>query len=152
MIRNEIEVLPICFFSIDPWISLSHNRRGQNFGTHTSFVSLSVSFISKALQLYFLEFFGANIVDDTPFIVMPLLKNGNALGFVLANPTCGRVKIVWSPSILIPGFYEHDPSSTVARRLSWPSSPTLPAYHSWRPKSCSSVSRTFLYGINVFLD
>ena len=61
--------------------------------TRPSSVYLSHSF-PKVLHLYFLEFLGANVVDDTPFIVMPFLSNGNAWSYVLANPACDRVKIV----------------------------------------------------------
>jgi hypothetical protein len=40
------------------------------------------------------EFLGANVLDDTPFIVMPLLKNGNARDYIHVNPGCNRQKIV----------------------------------------------------------
>jgi hypothetical protein len=41
-----------------------------------------------------LEFLGANVLDDDPFIVMPFLKNGNVRNYILNNPTCNRHKIV----------------------------------------------------------
>ena len=75
-------------------MSVSYNRRGQNFATHTSFVSLSLIHFRRCYTYTVLEFLGANIVDETPFIVMPFLRNGNAWCFILANPDCDRIKIV----------------------------------------------------------
>jgi hypothetical protein len=40
------------------------------------------------------EFFGANVLDDKPFIVMPYYPNGNARDYVQRNPDCDRIKIV----------------------------------------------------------
>jgi serine/threonine protein kinase len=36
-------------------------------------------------------------LDDKPFIVMPLMRNGNAFDFVQNNPSCSRVRIVSRP-------------------------------------------------------
>jgi serine/threonine protein kinase len=41
-----------------------------------------------------LEIYGASIVDDDPFIVMPLYVNGNARAYVENNPTCNRLSFV----------------------------------------------------------
>jgi serine/threonine protein kinase len=41
-----------------------------------------------------LEFLGASLLDDKPFIVMPFLKNGNAHDYIHNHPTCNRQKIV----------------------------------------------------------
>ena len=41
-----------------------------------------------------IEFLGANILDDKPFIVMPFLKNGNARDYIYEHPECNRAKIV----------------------------------------------------------
>ena len=40
------------------------------------------------------EFFGANVLDDKPFIVMPYYPNGNARNYVQRYPDCDRIKIV----------------------------------------------------------
>ena len=42
----------------------------------------------------YLEFLGANELDDKPFIVMPYLKNGNARDYVDGHPGCNRLLIV----------------------------------------------------------
>ncbi|KAF8153325.1 kinase-like domain-containing protein [Crassisporium funariophilum] len=41
-----------------------------------------------------LQFLGANVFDDKPFIVMPYLKNGNARDYLQSNPNCDRVRIL----------------------------------------------------------
>jgi hypothetical protein len=40
------------------------------------------------------EFLGANVFDERPFIVMPLLKNGNARHYVREHPYCDILKFV----------------------------------------------------------
>jgi len=40
------------------------------------------------------EFLGANILDDQPFLVMPLIEGGNARDYVSQYPDCNRLKIV----------------------------------------------------------
>lgn len=46
-----------------------------------------------------LQFLGANILDDTPFIMMPLLRNGNARNYVQSHPSCNRIKILHDISL-----------------------------------------------------
>jgi hypothetical protein len=46
------------------------------------------------IDMHFLEFLGANVFDDRPFIVMPYLKNGNARDYVNDHPDCNRTLIV----------------------------------------------------------
>ncbi|KAF9531419.1 hypothetical protein CPB83DRAFT_848994 [Crepidotus variabilis] len=41
-----------------------------------------------------IEFLGANILDDKPFFVMPLLVNGNAKDYVRNNPNFPRIHII----------------------------------------------------------
>lgn len=41
-----------------------------------------------------LEFLGANVLDDRPFIVMPYLKNGNARQYIVAYPECDLLPLV----------------------------------------------------------
>lgn len=40
------------------------------------------------------EFLGANILDDEPFIVMPLIANGNVTNYINNNPNCDRLRFV----------------------------------------------------------
>ncbi|KAF9531187.1 kinase-like domain-containing protein [Crepidotus variabilis] len=42
-----------------------------------------------------LRIFGANAFDAPPFIVMPYLRNGNALNYIQNHPDCDRVKILY---------------------------------------------------------
>ena len=48
----------------------------------------------RLYALQYLEFLGANELDDKPFIVMPYLKNGNARDYVQKHPNCDRLRIV----------------------------------------------------------
>lgn len=41
-----------------------------------------------------LEFFGANILDDEPFIVVPWIPNGNVLDYINNHPYCNRLVFV----------------------------------------------------------
>jgi len=43
---------------------------------------------------YLAEFLGANILDNKPFIVMPFMKNGNALDYIRANTQCDLLRMV----------------------------------------------------------
>jgi serine/threonine protein kinase len=45
-------------------------------------------------DLCLLEFLGANILDDKPFIVMPYLKHGNVRAYLNAHPDDNRLQIV----------------------------------------------------------
>lgn len=40
------------------------------------------------------EFLGANILDQKPFIVMPYLKNGNALQYIEKFPDSDLLRMV----------------------------------------------------------
>ena len=40
------------------------------------------------------EFLGANVLDNKPFILMPLIKNGNVRDYISCNPDCDRQRIV----------------------------------------------------------
>jgi len=49
---------------------------------------------SKILHPHILQFLGANVLDDKPFIVMPYLKNGNARNYLQQHPGCDRLQIL----------------------------------------------------------
>lgn len=40
------------------------------------------------------EFIGANILDKTPFIVTPYLRNGNARQYISVNPECDLLRLL----------------------------------------------------------
>jgi hypothetical protein len=42
-----------------------------------------------------LEFLGANVLDDKPFVVTPYLENGNVRVYIENHPHCDRLKIVY---------------------------------------------------------
>jgi hypothetical protein len=42
------------------------------------------------------EFLGANVLDNKPFIVTPLMANGNARNYIHHRPDCDRLTIVCS--------------------------------------------------------
>ncbi|KAF8956482.1 kinase-like domain-containing protein [Flammula alnicola] len=46
-----------------------------------------------------IQFLGANILDDKPFLVMPLIEHGNARDFIDNNPDCNRLKIIHQASL-----------------------------------------------------
>jgi hypothetical protein len=43
---------------------------------------------------YLAEFLGANILDNKPFIVTPLMDNGNAQIYIQNHPDCDRLTMV----------------------------------------------------------
>ena len=47
-----------------------------------------------------LEFLGANIFDEKPFIVMPYLTNGNVRDYLLEHPSTDRLPIVRMPTFV----------------------------------------------------
>ena len=55
---------------------------------------LTVSTFSVPIQIHGVEFLGANILDDKPFIVMPYIKNGNVRDYIEVHPDCNRAQIV----------------------------------------------------------
>jgi serine/threonine protein kinase len=56
----------------------------------------------KLVSNHFLEeFFGANILDEKPFIVMPYLVNGNARDYLLEHPNEDRLQIVSLSNVCI---------------------------------------------------
>lgn len=46
------------------------------------------------------EFLGANVLDSKPFIVTPIMDNGNAMTYIRKHPSCDRLTIVCSHSML----------------------------------------------------
>jgi len=48
-----------------------------------------------------LEFLGANIMDEKPFMVMPYLMNGNARDYLLEHPSTERLPIVRMSNICV---------------------------------------------------
>ena len=77
----------------DAFFFILSYRLGRNLCTPTSFVSAMCTFITPS-ETNLIEFLGANILDDKPFIVMPFLKNGNARHYIREHPDCNRAKIV----------------------------------------------------------
>jgi serine/threonine protein kinase len=74
----------------------SNFRSGPNCGTRTSFVRNLVFLQSTDIDSP-AAFFGANDFDDTPFIVMRYMPNGNAREFLQKIPTYNRLNIVTLP-------------------------------------------------------
>uniref|UniRef100_A0A8H7Y9N2 Protein kinase domain-containing protein n=1 Tax=Psilocybe cubensis TaxID=181762 RepID=A0A8H7Y9N2_PSICU len=54
---------------------------------------------SKLRHPNILQFLGANILDDEPFLVMPLVEGGNARDYIDNHPHCNRIKIVQQISL-----------------------------------------------------
>jgi serine/threonine protein kinase len=83
---------------------------------------------------YLVEFLGANILDDKPFIVMPYLPNGNARDYLLKHPNGDRLKIVCTPNVTIlqcPTGLIFNLTCTAARYLSRTRSPPLTPHRAW---------------------
>ena len=47
------------------------------------------------------EFLGANVLDEKPFIVMPYLANGNARDYLQEHPNTDRLQIVCMSHVCI---------------------------------------------------
>lgn len=70
-------------------------RFGPRFDIPTSSVSsLFASYLNYTLDWYLVEFLGANIVDDKPFIVTPYLRNGNVRTYLRDHRDGDRLQIV----------------------------------------------------------
>lgn len=76
-------------------------RLGQILGIPTFFVSLLFDDITVKSTHCIIEFLGANVLDERPFIVMPYLKNGNARTYLEEHPNCDRLLIVGEPSACV---------------------------------------------------
>jgi hypothetical protein len=81
----------------------------------------------------YLEFLGANELDDRPFVVMPYMKNGNARDYVQRHPNCDRLKIVWISRFILLLF--SDESNTDTSYLARSRLPAFEENRSWRPQS-----------------
>ncbi|KAF8185737.1 kinase-like domain-containing protein [Pholiota molesta] len=46
-----------------------------------------------------LQFIGVSVLDDDPFIVMPLMKHGNVRDYLDKNPNCNRLEIIHQISV-----------------------------------------------------
>ena len=46
------------------------------------------------MRKYLPEFLGANILDNEPFIVTPLMNNGNVRTYIQNHPDCDRLTMV----------------------------------------------------------
>ena len=73
------------------WASIRHPNILRKFA-----LEIYLIFIA---DLRLLEFLGANILDDKPFILMPYLKNGNVQAYLKEHPDGDRLKIVRTPNV-----------------------------------------------------
>jgi serine/threonine protein kinase len=60
-----------------------------------------IDFLDLIISSTSLEFLGGNTLDDSPFIVMPFMKNGNATDYIEMNPQFNRFKMVCFSHILL---------------------------------------------------
>ena len=89
---------------------------GIRYGRRFDILTFSVSSqrdeeIGMSTDRRLVEFLGANVLDDKPFIVMPYLKHGNAREYLLQHPNSDRLQIVSISNICIFVLtgYEHEP-------------------------------------------
>jgi len=81
-----------------------------------------------------LEFLGANLLDDKPFIVTPYLENGNARVFIENHPECNRLKIVCD-KLMINLQQKSQTIISAVRGVTWSSVSSFKEYHTWRSQS-----------------
>lgn len=62
---------------------------------------------SKLRHPHILQFLGANILDERPFIVMPLLKNGNCRDYLKQYPNGDRLQILYDISLALVHLHSH---------------------------------------------
>lgn len=65
-------------------------------------IRLEVHTWSKLRHPHVLQFLGANVLDENPFIVMPLLKNGDSRNFVRTYPNFNLLRLVCQFDIQYP--------------------------------------------------
>ena len=78
------------------WASIRHPNILRKFA-----LEIYLIFIADLLLL---EFLGANILDDKPFILMPYLKNGNVQAYLKEHPDSDRLQIVRIPYLTLSSF------------------------------------------------
>ena len=68
-------------------------RRGPNSGTRTYYASLLL-YVTYIGPDRLIEFLRANVLDENLFLVMPLLRNGDARHFVWDHPDFDLLRLV----------------------------------------------------------
>jgi hypothetical protein len=81
------------------------------------------------------EFLGANVLDEKPFIVMPYLANGNARDYLQEHPNADRLQIVCMSHVCIFVLAHFDGTCAAAWHFSGTCSSPLTSDCTWRLKS-----------------
>lgn len=84
--------------------NLDQNLTTIRSGLKFDILMFSVSLLQDRAVLlssnrWLIEFLGANILDERPFIVMPFLKHGNCRDYLKQHPNSHRLQIVRSSRI-----------------------------------------------------
>jgi len=82
------------------------------------------------LTIFSEEFLGANVLDDKPFILMPLVKNGNVRDYIDCNPDCNRQRVV-SELLLFWILGASDNPNPALPCFSWAGVPSCSEYRAW---------------------
>ncbi|PPR08181.1 hypothetical protein CVT24_001531 [Panaeolus cyanescens] len=74
-------------------------KTSENVTPDVGTIRREVGIWSKLHHPHILQFLGANILDNTPFIVMPLIENGNIRTYIQKHPNCDRLKFSYHISL-----------------------------------------------------
>ncbi|KAF9055624.1 kinase-like domain-containing protein [Panaeolus papilionaceus] len=74
-------------------------KNSEKISPNAEAIRREVDIWSKLNHPHILQFLGANILDDDPFIVMPLVPNGNIRSFIRKHPNSDRLKFIYHISL-----------------------------------------------------
>ena len=109
---------------------------------------------SSNQYLILVEFLGANVLDEKPFIVMPYLANGNARDYLQEHPNADRLQIVCMSNVCIVLMAHFDGICAAAWHFSGACASPLTSDCSWRLESgmLSLVKWTLHSLLEVFVS
>ncbi|CAA7270611.1 unnamed protein product [Cyclocybe aegerita] len=80
-------------------VALKVMKNSEDITPRAAAVRREVDTWSKLRHPHILQFLGANILNEEPFIVMPLIKNGNARDYIDEHPECDCLKLIHQISL-----------------------------------------------------
>ncbi|KAF9530207.1 kinase-like domain-containing protein [Crepidotus variabilis] len=82
-------------------VALKVMKNKEDLSPHATTIKREVEAWSSVKHPHILQFLGANILDNDPFIVMPFIKNGNARSYLIENFLSDRTKLAHQISLAL---------------------------------------------------
>ncbi|KAF9477025.1 kinase-like protein [Pholiota conissans] len=80
-------------------VALKVLKNSEGVTPHEKDLRNEIKTWSKLRHVNILQFLGASVLDDEPFIVMPLVKHGSVRDYLIKYPHANRVKIIHDISL-----------------------------------------------------